>query len=168
MEKPGVQTVPAATDWTADQVPLAHCWKEVPLMQLKSPAVVQAVPGVMADDDPVPVGAAADAVAATDVAGTKVTVTEAGNVVEAARVEAATGMVTKTPPADVKVVAVPMATVEVAAAAEVEAAAVVPPVATTLAAHPAPVGAARAEEAVDPPRSTRESPGLGNTRSLLS
>lgn len=50
---PAVQVVPPATGWTADQTPLAHCWKEVPPMQFHIPSVVQAVPAAMAD--PVPV-----------------------------------------------------------------------------------------------------------------
>jgi hypothetical protein len=46
-----VHEVPAATDCTADHVPLAHCWKEVPPMQFHIPSVVHAP--VNADPDPV-------------------------------------------------------------------------------------------------------------------
>jgi len=34
----------------ADHVPLAHCWKEEPFMQLKRPSEVHAVPAVMAPE----------------------------------------------------------------------------------------------------------------------
>jgi len=34
----------------ADHVPLAHCWKEDPFMQLKRPSEVHAVPAVMAPE----------------------------------------------------------------------------------------------------------------------
>lgn len=42
LDCPGVHEVPAASGWTTDQVPLAHCWKELPLMQLHIPSVEQA------------------------------------------------------------------------------------------------------------------------------
>lgn len=58
---PAEQVVPAASCWTTDHVPLAHCWKEVPPMQFHSPSVVQAEPAVIAVPDPVvPVLAGAD------------------------------------------------------------------------------------------------------------
>ena len=39
---PLAHVVPAATGWTADHMPLAHCWKEVPPMQFHMPSEVQA------------------------------------------------------------------------------------------------------------------------------
>jgi hypothetical protein len=41
LDCPGVHEVPAASGWTTDQVPLAHCWKELPLMQFHIPSVEQ-------------------------------------------------------------------------------------------------------------------------------
>ena len=68
MDCPGVQEVPAATDWTTDQLPLAHCWKEFPPMQFHIPSVVQAP--VSAEPEPVvPVLAGAEAEAAALEAG---------------------------------------------------------------------------------------------------
>jgi len=68
VDSPEVQLVPAASSCTTDQVPLAHCWKEVPPTQFHSPSVVQAVPAAMAEPDPlvpvlVPVLAGVDEVA---------------------------------------------------------------------------------------------------------
>jgi hypothetical protein len=61
---PASHVVPAATDWTTDHVPLAHCWKEVPPMQLNMPSLVHApvrAPELEEEelDVPVPVPAAA-------------------------------------------------------------------------------------------------------------
>ena len=57
-----MQVVPAATCWTTDQAPLAHCWKDVPPMQFHMPSVVQAVPAAIAVPEPeVPVLAGVDA-----------------------------------------------------------------------------------------------------------
>jgi hypothetical protein len=39
---PPEQDVPAATGWATDHEPLAHCWKEVPPIQLNMPSLVQA------------------------------------------------------------------------------------------------------------------------------
>ena len=61
---PAVQTVPWAIGCTADQAPLAHCWKELPPIQFHSPSVVQApvkAPAVDVVGDVVPDGAAAGA-----------------------------------------------------------------------------------------------------------
>jgi hypothetical protein len=58
---PAVQVVPAASCWTTDHVPLAHCWNEVPPIQFHCPSVVQAEPAVIAEPEPVvPVLAGAD------------------------------------------------------------------------------------------------------------
>lgn len=42
MDWPPEQDVPAATGWATDHEPLAHCWKEVPPIQLNMPSLVQA------------------------------------------------------------------------------------------------------------------------------
>lgn len=44
---PSVQSMPAASCSTTDQVPLAHCWKNVPLIQFHIPSAVQGVPGII-------------------------------------------------------------------------------------------------------------------------
>jgi len=62
---PAVQTVPAATLWTTDQEPEAHCWKLVPPMQLNMPSEVQGpvcAPAVLVV--PVDAGVEAEVVAA--------------------------------------------------------------------------------------------------------
>lgn len=63
---PAVQVVPAATGMIADQVPLAHCWKEVPPMQFHSPSLVQGLPAVWAPTVPVVPVLAGGAAEATD------------------------------------------------------------------------------------------------------
>lgn len=42
MDWPPEQEVPPATGWATDHEPLAHCWKEVPPIQLNIPSLVQA------------------------------------------------------------------------------------------------------------------------------
>ncbi len=90
--------MPAANDWTADQVPEAHCWKEVPPMQFQRPSGEQAEPAVIAPVAP-PGDAAgeADALAAgaAEVAATGATV-EVAIVVGTTLLAAA--VVAKTPP----------------------------------------------------------------------
>ena len=58
---PVVQVVPAASCCTVDQVPLAHCWNDVPPIQFHSPSVEQ---GPLRPDPepvvPVPAGGAAE------------------------------------------------------------------------------------------------------------
>lgn len=66
IDSPPEQTVPAATDMTTDQEPLAHLWKDVPPMQLNIPSEVQEP--VIAPEEavvpvPVLVGAAGEVVA---------------------------------------------------------------------------------------------------------
>ena len=56
--------VPAAKDWTADQVPEPHCWNEVPPMQFQRPSGVQAEPAVIAPAAPEDDAGEADALAA--------------------------------------------------------------------------------------------------------
>ena len=45
---PPVHDVPAASGCTIDQLPLAHCWKDVPSTQFHSPSFEQVVPAVIA------------------------------------------------------------------------------------------------------------------------
>lgn len=78
---PGVQVVPAAISSTTDQVPLAHCWKDVPLMQFHIPSVVQAVPAAIALPAPAVPVLAGLATGVTELAAT-----------EAAGLEATTGL----------------------------------------------------------------------------
>jgi hypothetical protein len=93
---PGVHMVPAAKDWTTDQVPEAHCWNEVPPTQFQRPSGVQAEPAVIAPDVPEDAVGEADALAtgAAEVAA-------AGALVEVAMVVAtallAAAVVAKTP-----------------------------------------------------------------------
>jgi hypothetical protein len=57
---PGVHEVPSASGITTDQVPLAHCWNELPPTQFHIPSVVQEVPAATEPSaDPVPLGGAA-------------------------------------------------------------------------------------------------------------
>jgi len=75
---PAVQVVPAATCMIADQVPLAHCWNEVPPMQFHSPSVVQGLPAVCAPTAPVVPVLAGGAAEATDEATGAEPLDEAG------------------------------------------------------------------------------------------
>jgi glucose/arabinose dehydrogenase len=87
--------------WT-DQVPLAHRWKEVPATQFQAPSSVQAVPGVMAPEEPeleVPVPAGVEAAVVADGLAEGTTAAEvaaAAGVVAAAAVGVVRVM--KTPP----------------------------------------------------------------------
>lgn len=47
---PGEQVVPAAKDWTTDQVPEPHCWNDVPSTQFQRPSGEQAEPGAVLPD----------------------------------------------------------------------------------------------------------------------
>jgi len=100
--------VPAAKDWTADQVPEPHCWNEVPPMQFQRPSGVQAEPAVIAPAAPEDDAGEADALAAgaAEVAATgaaevaaDVATTDVAMVVAAGLLAAA--VVAKTPGASV-------------------------------------------------------------------
>lgn len=88
--------VPAAKDWTTDQVPEAHCWNEVPSTQFQRPSGEQAEPACMAPDAPEDDSGEGDALAAGDVG------VDAGAIVEVAKVVVAAvlllWMVANTPP----------------------------------------------------------------------
>lgn len=177
-------------------MPLAHCWNDVPEMQLNIPSLVQApvrAPDeeVVEDEEeeeeelPVPVAAGAEvatvgtlmAVVAT--AGT----TSAGEVADVAELAEASGlplkleMLTNTPPGrevGLDAGAVPTETVGAVPTetGEVAPPAAAPPVvfgevALPVAAAQLPVGAAVAVE-VAPPSNSTESPGLGKTTSKES
>lgn len=184
VDSPAVQEVPAASCMTTDQVPLAHCWYEVPPMQFHSPSVVQAVPAAMAEPAPVvpvlPVLAAVDE-DATGVEALALETADATGVEEATGAEVALdapaddATVAKTPPvatgdeeattaAEVALEAA--AVVALDAAAEVAPAVAVAPPETALP-QPVPVGVARAAEVAVPSCST-ESPGFGKRRSVES
>jgi hypothetical protein len=98
-----VQLVPAASGITTDQVPLAHCWYEVPPTQLNIPSDVHAVPAVTAVPEPlVPVLAAgaadvADGVA-PEAAAVEATWAETTEAVVVPAAGAVVGTVWKTPP----------------------------------------------------------------------
>jgi len=107
--------VPEAKDWTTDQVPEAHCWKEVPPTQFQRPSGVQAEPAVMApvvpeDED--------DAGEDDGLAAGAAEVATVGAMVEVAMVVGAaallTGIVAKTPGAFDVVAAFPAVAVAVA------------------------------------------------------
>jgi len=186
---PAVQLVPAASCCTTDQVPLAHCWKEVPPIQFHIPSVVQAVPAAMAEPDPlvpvlVPVLAgveedatgveAIDATGAALETGATVAIVADEATGEAAAVADAAedgATVTKTPPeaaGDEARTALEV-TWEPACCAVDEPAAGPADAEAPATAFPQelPVGVARADEVAVPSCST-ESPGLGNRRSVES
>ena len=48
---PTAHSVPVASEFTTDQVPLAHCWKVYEVMQFQRPSVGQAEPGVSGDPE---------------------------------------------------------------------------------------------------------------------
>ena len=89
--------MPAAKDWTTDQVPEAHCWNEVPPMQFQSPSGVQAEPAVIA---PVPLGDAAGEVDGLAAGVAEVAATDATEVARVVATAAllAGAVVAKTPP----------------------------------------------------------------------
>jgi hypothetical protein len=114
-----VQLVPAASGITTDQVPLAHCWYEVPPTQLNIPSDVHAVPAVTAVPEPVVLvlvaGAAADVAdgVTTEAAAVEATETEtAGAAVVVPAAGDAVGTVWKTPPETAEAVVAAGETVE--------------------------------------------------------
>ena len=90
--------MPAARDWTTDQVPEAHCWNEVPPMQFQRPSGEQAEPAVIAPVAPEDAAGEADALAtgAAEEATAAAVVEVAIVVATAALLD--TAVVAKTPP----------------------------------------------------------------------
>lgn len=91
--------MPAANDSTTDQVPEAHCWKEVPPMQFQRPSGEQAEPAVIVPVAPEDAVGEADALAtgAAEVAATDAWI-EVAIVVGMVTALLAAAVVAKTPP----------------------------------------------------------------------
>lgn len=49
---PILHFVPAETSSTADQIPLAHRWNDVPSIQFHIPSAMQVAPGIMGTPEP--------------------------------------------------------------------------------------------------------------------
>ena len=191
-----MQIVPSAIGCTTDHKPLAHCWNELPPIQLNSPSVaqapvrppaVEAVPddaedgAAAAGDDAASEGAAAagddaasegTAPAGDDVASEGAAAAEVGATMgaEAAAPEAPFAEVPaagETPPALAGVTAdeaSPAAGAEVAAGAAEPTADALPPL---IPGQAVPVGRTTVVPSGELSNS-RESPGLGNLRSMES
>jgi hypothetical protein len=188
MDWPPEQDVPAATGWTTDHAPLAHCWKEVPPMQLNMPSLVQGPLKAPALEEVLEVPEAG-VVAAADSTGAAAEEDAAMVVTGDALGAVWDSTVAKTPPgrsADVVAAGVVAAgaAADVTCGADVEAAEEAawlaladpdpdPPPAVgetdgaTTWPQEEPVGVDRAEEVCRPSCST-ESPGSGKSKSVES
>lgn len=180
-DSPAEQEVPAASCWTTDQVPLPHCWNDVPPMQFHIPSVVQALPAACTVPEPVvPVdvpelgageaeeatGLATGATLGADATGAADTTGSAGATgAWVASLAADVGTVAKTPPGipPAAVVGLGEAAAEVAPDPDPAVAVGFPATADPQ----LPVGACKALEVAEPSRTT-ESPGLGNLTSVES
>lgn len=186
-----MHVVPAATGWTTDHAPLAHCWNDVPPMQLNIPSEVQGPESppelelpVLLEGESAPVAAAVATGEAAGVDVSPVALAAAGDTT-VANTPPCSGLAVEEPWAAAAAVVVVTcgesgATSEVevatggteAAAGEVATVAPAPPAVgdtdgATALAHAEPVGVDRADDVANPSCST-ESPGSGKRTSVES